>query len=123
MIILEDDLEKLMVANEPTELTYEGYQEISERLNQLQPHMQASSGCWEETVHQVDHMLRRANAASGGLRGTVNKQCVSGTSIHSILVSICAQILFLAQASSTYGGSFLLQKMGQETESVNTGRV
>lgn len=114
MIILEDDLEKLMVANEPTELTYEGYQEISERLNQLQPHMQASSGCWEETVHQVDHMLRRANAASGGFRGT---------SIHSILVSICAQILFLAQASATYGGSFLLQKMGQETESVNTGRV
>lgn len=66
MIILEDDLEKLMVSSEPTELTYEGYQELSQRLSQLQPHMQASSGCWEETVSQVDHMLRRANAASGG---------------------------------------------------------
>lgn len=76
MIILEDDLEKLMVSHQPTELTCEGYQEISERLNQLQPHMQASSGCWEETLSQVDHMLRRANAASGGLRGTANKQCV-----------------------------------------------
>uniref|UniRef100_H3D561 Vezatin n=1 Tax=Tetraodon nigroviridis TaxID=99883 RepID=H3D561_TETNG len=65
MIILEDDLEKLMVSNEPAELTFEGYQEISERLTQLQPHMQASSGCWEETINQVDHMLRRANAASG----------------------------------------------------------
>lgn len=69
MIILEDDLETLMVTNEPTELTFEGYQEISQRLNQLQPHMQASSGCWEETINQVDHMLRRANAASGGFRG------------------------------------------------------
>lgn len=68
MIILEDDLEKLMVSNEPTELTFEGYQELSQRLNQLQPHMQASSGCWEETVSQVDQMLRRANAASGGFR-------------------------------------------------------
>lgn len=66
MIILEDDLEKLMVSSEPTELSYEGYHEISERLSQLQPHMQASSGCWEETVNQVDHMLRRANTALGG---------------------------------------------------------
>lgn len=55
-----------MVSNEPTELTYEGYQEINERLNQLQPHMQASSGCWEDTINQVGHMLRRANAVSGG---------------------------------------------------------
>ncbi|XP_056878243.1 vezatin isoform X3 [Takifugu flavidus] len=69
MIILEDDLEKLMVSNEPTELTYEGYQEINERLNQLQPHMQASSGCWEDTINQVGHMLRRANAASGNTEG------------------------------------------------------
>lgn len=76
MIILEDDLEKLMVSNEPTELTYEGYQEISERLSQLQPHMQASSGCWEETVNQVDHMLRRANAASGGSRSVASVQGV-----------------------------------------------
>lgn len=101
-----------MVSNEPTELTYEGYQEISERLNQLQPHMQASSGCWEETVNQVDHMLRRATAVSGGFRGTANKLCVisvvklfcqnNGTSIYSILVSICAQILILAQTSSFF---------------------
>lgn len=77
MIILEDDLEKLMVSNEPTELTYEGYQQINERLNQLHPHMQASSGCWEDTVNQVGHMLRRANAASGGGRSMANKQCVA----------------------------------------------
>ncbi|XP_034529721.1 vezatin isoform X2 [Notolabrus celidotus] len=65
MIILEDDLEKLMVTKEPTELTFEGYQELSDRLHQLQPHMQASSGCWEDTICQVERMLRRANACPG----------------------------------------------------------
>ncbi|XP_075886036.1 vezatin isoform X2 [Nelusetta ayraudi] len=60
MIILEDDLEKLMVSREPAELSYEGYQDLSERLHQLQPHMQASTGCWEDTVCQVARMLRRA---------------------------------------------------------------
>ncbi|XP_053718167.1 vezatin isoform X1 [Synchiropus splendidus] len=64
MIILEDDLEKLMVSKEPTELTLEGYQDLSERLHQLQPHMQASSGCWEDTLSQVDRMLRRAGAGN-----------------------------------------------------------
>ncbi|XP_041636571.1 vezatin isoform X2 [Cheilinus undulatus] len=65
MIILEDDLEKLMVAKEPTELSFEGYQELSDRLHQLQPHMQASTGCWEDTISQVERMLRRANACPG----------------------------------------------------------
>ncbi|XP_078797947.1 vezatin isoform X7 [Oryzias latipes] len=64
MIILEDDLEKLMVSREPTELTLEGYQDLSDRLQQLQPHMQASAGCWEDTVNQVERMLRRANACT-----------------------------------------------------------
>uniref|UniRef100_A0A3B3TIN0 Vezatin n=1 Tax=Poecilia latipinna TaxID=48699 RepID=A0A3B3TIN0_9TELE len=65
MIILEDDLEKLMVSKELTELTLEGYRDLSERLQQLQPHMQASAGCWEDTVCQVERMLRRANACTG----------------------------------------------------------
>uniref|UniRef100_A0AAX7SG54 Vezatin n=1 Tax=Astatotilapia calliptera TaxID=8154 RepID=A0AAX7SG54_ASTCA len=64
MIILEDDLEKLMVSKELTELTLEGYQDLSDRLHQLQPHMQASTGCWEDTISQVERMLRRANASS-----------------------------------------------------------
>jgi len=67
MIILEDDLEKLMVSKEPTELTVEGYQDLSHRLHHLQPHMQASSGCWEDTVCQVERMLRRVNACPGEL--------------------------------------------------------
>uniref|UniRef100_A0A665WGX2 Vezatin n=1 Tax=Echeneis naucrates TaxID=173247 RepID=A0A665WGX2_ECHNA len=65
MIILEDDLEKLMVSKELTELTCEGYQDLSDRLHQLQPHMQASSGCWEDTINQVERMLRRATACPG----------------------------------------------------------
>ncbi|XP_034382572.1 LOW QUALITY PROTEIN: vezatin [Cyclopterus lumpus] len=69
MIILEDDLEKLMVSKEPTELTLEGYQDLSDRLHQLQPHMHASSGCWENTISQVERMLRRVNACSGNAEG------------------------------------------------------
>ncbi|XP_061839643.1 vezatin isoform X2 [Nerophis lumbriciformis] len=65
MIILEDDLEKLMVAKEPRELTLESYRDLSERLHQLQPHMKASTGCWDDTVGQVSRMLRRANACPG----------------------------------------------------------
>ncbi|XP_029317403.1 LOW QUALITY PROTEIN: vezatin [Cottoperca gobio] len=73
MIILEDDLEKLMVSKEPSELTFEGYQELSDRLHQLQPHMQAGTGCWEDTICQVDRMLRRVNACPGNAQGP--EQC------------------------------------------------
>ncbi|CAL8330197.1 unnamed protein product [Boreogadus saida] len=72
MIILEDDLEKMMVCGErvaaPPPLSGEGYLELSQRLHALQPHMQASNSCWEETVGQVDRMLRRTDAAAAGLR-------------------------------------------------------
>ncbi|KAJ8384358.1 hypothetical protein AAFF_G00206110 [Aldrovandia affinis] len=62
MIILEDELEKLMVARETAEVTCSGYQELQDRLRLLQPHMQASSSCWDDTVAQVDRMLRRATS-------------------------------------------------------------
>ncbi|XP_071357801.1 vezatin isoform X1 [Trachinotus anak] len=80
MIILEDDLEKLMVSNELTELTCDGYQDLSDRLHQLQPHMQASTGCWEDTINQVERMLRRANACPGNAEGL--QQC--GTPVAEI---------------------------------------
>nr|XP_020469319.1 vezatin isoform X1 [Monopterus albus] len=73
MIILEDDLEKLMVSKELTELTCEGYQDLSDRLHQLQPHMQASTCCWEDTISQVERMLRRTNACPGNAEGL--EQC------------------------------------------------
>ncbi|XP_047431142.1 LOW QUALITY PROTEIN: vezatin [Mugil cephalus] len=74
MIILEDDLEKLMVSKELTELTLDGYQDLSDRLHQLQPHMQASAGCWDDTITQVERMLRRANACTGSEGGL--EQCL-----------------------------------------------
>ncbi|XP_024228535.2 vezatin isoform X1 [Oncorhynchus tshawytscha] len=75
MIILEDDLEKLMVTKEAVEVTVEGYQDLQERLGHLQPHMQASAGCWEDTVGQVERMLRRANTCPGTPDGP--EQCLS----------------------------------------------
>nr|XP_046185537.1 vezatin-like isoform X3 [Oncorhynchus gorbuscha] len=74
MIILEDDLEKLMVTKESVEVTVEGYQDLQERLGHLQPHMQASAGCWEDTVGQVERMLRRANTCPGTPDGP--EQCL-----------------------------------------------
>ncbi|XP_028307164.1 vezatin isoform X2 [Gouania willdenowi] len=65
MIIMEDDLEKLMVSNEVPEPTLEGYGDINDRLQQLQPHMQASAGCWEDVVTLVERMMRRAKAGPG----------------------------------------------------------
>nr|XP_015207822.1 PREDICTED: vezatin isoform X2 [Lepisosteus oculatus] len=60
VIILEDELEKLMVLREPAEMTCAGYQDLQNKLRLIQPHMQASSSCWEEAVAQVDKMMRRA---------------------------------------------------------------
>ncbi|XP_046729847.1 vezatin isoform X1 [Silurus meridionalis] len=65
VIILEDELEKLMVAKESEEVTCAGYQELSERLHLLQPHMQASSCCWEDMTAQVERMLRRVTHCPG----------------------------------------------------------
>uniref|UniRef100_A0A673NBT3 Vezatin n=1 Tax=Sinocyclocheilus rhinocerous TaxID=307959 RepID=A0A673NBT3_9TELE len=62
VIILEDDLEKLMVAKETEEMTCAGYQDLKERLQLLQPHMQASTCCWDDTLAQVDRMLRRVSS-------------------------------------------------------------
>ncbi|RXN05152.1 vezatin isoform X2 [Labeo rohita] len=67
VIILEDDLEKLMVAKETEEMTCAGYQELKERLQLLQPHMQASTCCWDDTLAQVDRMLRRVSNCPAAL--------------------------------------------------------
>ncbi|XP_041110732.1 vezatin-like isoform X1 [Polyodon spathula] len=65
VIILEDDLEKLMVSGEPLEMTCAVYQDLEQKLKLIQPHMQASSSCWEEAVSQVDKMVRRATNCKG----------------------------------------------------------
>ncbi|XP_028810317.1 vezatin isoform X2 [Denticeps clupeoides] len=65
MIILEDDLEKLMVAQETVSVTVTGYQELQERLRLLHPHMQASGSLWDDTLAQVDKMINRATNCTG----------------------------------------------------------
>ncbi|XP_026876472.2 vezatin isoform X2 [Electrophorus electricus] len=69
VIILEDELEKLMVAKETEEVTCAGYQELRERLHLLEPHMQASSCCWDDVASQVEHMVRRITGCPGSAEG------------------------------------------------------
>uniref|UniRef100_A0A671DRQ1 Vezatin n=1 Tax=Rhinolophus ferrumequinum TaxID=59479 RepID=A0A671DRQ1_RHIFE len=59
VIILEDELEKLVCTKETQELVSEAYQVLEQKLKLIQPHVQASNNCWEEAISQVDKLLRR----------------------------------------------------------------
>ncbi|XP_067415893.1 vezatin isoform X1 [Emydura macquarii macquarii] len=59
VIILEDELEKLISSKETQELTSEAYQVLEQKLKLVQPHIQASNSCWEEAISQVEKMVRR----------------------------------------------------------------
>ncbi|XP_066117845.1 vezatin isoform X7 [Saccopteryx bilineata] len=59
VIILEDELEKLVCTKETQELVSEAYQILEQKLKLIQPHVQASNSCWEEAISQVDKLLRR----------------------------------------------------------------
>ncbi|XP_012575789.1 PREDICTED: vezatin isoform X2 [Condylura cristata] len=59
VIILEDELEKLVCTKETQELVSETYQILEQKLKLIQPHVQASNSCWEEAISQVDKLLRR----------------------------------------------------------------
>ncbi|XP_074867806.1 vezatin isoform X2 [Carettochelys insculpta] len=59
IIILEDELEKLVSCKETQELTSEAYQVLEQKLKLIQPHIQASNSCWEEAISQVEKMVRR----------------------------------------------------------------
>ncbi|XP_036924407.1 vezatin isoform X6 [Sturnira hondurensis] len=59
VIILEDELEKLVCTKETQELVSETYQILEQKLRLIQPHVQASNNCWEEAISQVDRLLRR----------------------------------------------------------------
>ncbi|XP_076860819.1 vezatin isoform X2 [Brachyhypopomus gauderio] len=69
VIILEDELEKLMVTKETEEVTCAGYQDLRERLVLLEPHVQASSCCWDDVTTQVERMLRRITDCPGSADG------------------------------------------------------
>ncbi|XP_004700444.1 vezatin isoform X2 [Echinops telfairi] len=65
VIILEDELEKLVCTKETQELVSESYQILEQKLKLLQPHVQASNNCWEEAISQVDKLLRRNTDKKG----------------------------------------------------------
>ncbi|XP_016161385.1 PREDICTED: vezatin isoform X2 [Ficedula albicollis] len=59
VIILEDELEKLVSTKETPELTTEAHQALEQKLKFIQPHIQASNSCWEEAISQVEKMSGR----------------------------------------------------------------
>ncbi|XP_043418102.1 vezatin isoform X7 [Prionailurus bengalensis] len=65
VIILEDELEKLVCTKETQELVSESYQILEQKLKLIQPHVQASNNCWEEAISQVDRLLRRNTDRKG----------------------------------------------------------
>ncbi|XP_063164941.1 vezatin [Candoia aspera] len=76
MIILEDELEKVMNSKESPELTWEAYQIVDQKLKMIQPHMHASNSCWEEAISQVEKMVRRNSDKKGKSEPSCeNKHC------------------------------------------------
>uniref|UniRef100_A0A8C9UU15 Vezatin n=1 Tax=Spermophilus dauricus TaxID=99837 RepID=A0A8C9UU15_SPEDA len=65
VIILEDELEKLVCTKETQELVSEAYQILEQKLKLIEPHVQASNNCWEEAISQVDKLLRRNTDKTG----------------------------------------------------------
>ncbi|POI35042.1 hypothetical protein CIB84_001206 [Bambusicola thoracicus] len=70
VIILEDELEKLVSTKETPELTTEAHQVLEQKLKFIQPHMQASNSCWEEAISQVEKMGGRNPNKKGKLEAS-----------------------------------------------------
>ncbi|KAM3833652.1 vezatin isoform 3-T3 [Vipera latastei] len=78
MIILEDELEKVMNSKESPELIWEAYQIADQKLKLIQPHMHASNSCWEEAISQVEKMIRRYSDKKGKSEPSCeNKHCTT----------------------------------------------
>ncbi|NXT80858.1 VEZA protein, partial [Zapornia atra] len=67
VIILEDELEKIVSTKETPELTTEAHQVLEQKLKFIQPHIQASNSCWEEAISQVEKMSGRNPNKKGKL--------------------------------------------------------
>ncbi|NXP43929.1 VEZA protein, partial [Heliornis fulica] len=67
VIILEDELEKLVSTKETPELTTEAHQVLEQKLKFIQPHIQASNSCWEEAMSQMEKMSGRNPNRKGKL--------------------------------------------------------
>ncbi|XP_068951282.1 vezatin isoform X2 [Petaurus breviceps papuanus] len=65
VIILEDELEKLVGTKEANMLASEAYQILEQKLKLLQPRVEASNSCWKEALSQVDKLVRRNSDKKG----------------------------------------------------------
>ncbi|NWI50241.1 VEZA protein, partial [Calyptomena viridis] len=65
VIILEDELEKLVSTKETPELTTEAHQVLEQKIKFIQPHIQASNSCWEEAISQVEKISGRNPSQKG----------------------------------------------------------
>ncbi|XP_069846355.1 vezatin isoform X2 [Dipodomys merriami] len=78
VIILEDELEKLVSTKETQEPVSEAYQVLEQKLKLIEPHVQASNSCWEEAISQVDKLLRRKTDKKGNPEvACENSHCIS----------------------------------------------
>lgn len=88
VIILEDELEKLVCTKETQELVSEAYQILEQKLKLIQPHVQASNNCWEEAISQVDKLLRRNTDKKGTyervLLHTLTRHAYSPVGLHQV---------------------------------------
>lgn len=88
VIILEDELEKLVCTKETQELVSEAYQILEQKLKLIQPHVQASNNCWEEAISQVDKLLRRNTDKKGTyervLSHTLTRHTYSPVGLHQV---------------------------------------
>ncbi|XP_039560109.1 vezatin isoform X5 [Passer montanus] len=74
VIILEDELEKLVSTKETPELTTEAHQVLEQKLKFIQPHIQASNSCWEEAISQVEKMSGRKPNKKGKIEVSCDNQ-------------------------------------------------
>ncbi|XP_030648643.1 vezatin [Chanos chanos] len=87
VIILEDELEKLMVAKETEEMTPDSYQELQEHLQLLQPHMQASTCCWDSMLEQVKK-ITHISICSGNLSSPEKEVATTDTVSPTVVTHI-----------------------------------
>ncbi|XP_078409821.1 vezatin [Cetorhinus maximus] len=60
VITLEDYLEKLLESQEQHKITVEVFNGLHQKLKSIQPHMEASINCWDETSNQVDKLVHKS---------------------------------------------------------------
>ncbi|NWQ64764.1 VEZA protein, partial [Neopipo cinnamomea] len=110
VIILEDELEKLVSTKETPELTTEAHQVLEQKLKFIQPHIQASNSCWEEAISQVEKMSGRNPSKKGKIE-------VSCDNLQRTTVPLTQPAIYIEnKESNTHPVSFFLSLFFKELE-------